>query len=248
MKNYLCVPLCAFMLMVAVSGCSSKPSDIQAEYLMMLDEPASPQSILNVGNFLDKNLKKFDAGQADQMVIAYEDYIYSFDGEDPDYREFSDRYRKYVSAPMANLFDIKQYEQENPMTAGDAQLRCSWMQLAERALNLEVFIKENKSYQLVRDEAVRIYEYYIRAMLMGTSGTPIFEQNSGDFKGDAQNAYAEVAAAYPDTTVALVINEYFEYLESAQFKHDYRNSDDNTVFSDTCAYLVSEAGKRAMQR
>jgi len=235
------------VLAAALCGCASAPAEIQAKYIEMLGEPASPQSILSIGDFLDRNLKKFDVGQADEMVAAFEDYIFSFNGEDPDYREFSDRYSKHVSTPMSSLLEIKLYEQENPMTGGDAQLQLSWRQLAGRALNLEVFIKENKNYQLVRDEADRIFEYYIRAMLMGTAGTPIFEQGSGDFKEDARNSYAELASAFPDTSVASVIDEYFEYLDSVNFNLDYKNSDENTAFSDTCAYLVSEAGKRAMQ-
>ena len=246
MKNYVNAALVLILLAFAASGCSQKLSEIQAEYLAMLESPASPQSILSIGAYLDKNLKAFDTGHADQMVMAYEDYIFMYDSEGPDYKEFTDRYRKRISEPLSGLYEIKLYEKENPMVTGDAALLCSWKQLGIRALNLEVFIKENKNHMLVREEAARIYEYYVKAMLSGTKGTPVFEQASGKFKEDALVAYAEIVASFPDTTVASALVEYLEYLANVDFALDYGNAEENTVFSDVCAHLASEAGKRVL--
>lgn len=246
MKNVSYVILFAIAIICVFSGCAPKQADIQAEYLGMLKEPASEQNIADIGAYLDKNLGRFDTGHTDQMVVAYEDYIYALNGEAPDYRDFLDRYEKYISKPLAGLYEIKIEEQESPMVSGGVLLK-TWRQLCDRALSLEVFTKENKNNQLVRDEASEIYGYYMKAIFMGSGGTPIFDPGAGSFNKDALKAYTEFTAEYPDTTVAGLIDEYLTYLDSIQFSLGDKDQEEKTAFSDTCAYLISEAGKRVMQ-
>lgn len=245
MKNILYILLCAAVVSFAFSGCAQKKTDIQADYLRMLEEPATEQGVSDVGAFLEKNLKKFDENNADQMVVAYEDYVYSLYGDTMDYEGLLDKYGKYISGPLTDLYSIKIEEQEAP-PAIDSVLVKSWRELCERAHSLEIFIKENKNYQLVRDEATDIYKLYIKLMLMGTTVTPVFSPD-GAFDEEAQNAYIDFTAAYPDTVAADIINEYFAYLNSIDFNLDYKAPTSMTVFTDTCAYLVAEAGKRVLQ-
>ena len=247
MKNILYVSLIVAVGTFTLVGCSQKLSDIQTEYLRMMEEPATPENISATGDYLEKNLKRFDINHADQMVIAFEDYIYSYDSEHMDYSMFLDRFGKYVSQPLCGLYEIKIEEQENPAIVG-AKLQKSWRELCERAHFLEVFIKDNKNYQLIQEETAGIYDHYLKAILMGTTENPVFNYDNGSFNDEAQNAYIDFTAAYPDTTVADIMNEYFAYLSSIHFILDYKDAAEITVFSDTCVYLVSEARKRACNK
>jgi hypothetical protein len=248
MKKIFYVLLFAFMMVFAFTGCSSSGSlaEIKAEYLKMLQESPDLQSVADIGEFLDLNLSKFEEEHADQMVIAYEDYIFALDSEMLDYREFLNRYQACISNMLIGLYEIKIEEQENP-AVNEGILQKSWKQLYERALILEVFIKEAKNYQIVKEEAAIIYSYYIRLMFMGTNKSPIFDQSNGNFDQYAKNAYVEFSEIYPDTTVSEMINEYLSYLESINFDLDYENITEMTNFSETCSYLVSEARKRVLQ-
>jgi len=128
----------------------------------------------------------------------------------------------------------------------DNTLQKSWGELYERALSIEIFIKEATTYQIIREEAARIFEYYIRLMFMGVAGTPVFDDD-GNFHADVRNTYMEFEMLYPDTTVSGLIREYFSYLESINFHIDFESVEANKAFSDICSYLVSEAGKRVLQ-
>ena len=246
MKRVLLVILSIAVGQTALSGCSQKLTDIQAEYLRMLEEPATVRSVSEIGDFLEKHLSRFDYENADQMLIAFEDHIYSLDGEDMDYGALSDRFGKYMSQPLLDIYDIKISEQDNPMISG-AKLLKSWHELCERALFLEIFIKDNKNYQLIREEAAEIYKRYIKAILMGTTETPVFNHSDGSFDERAKNAYTDFIFTYPDTTIAEIIGEFLDYLDSIGFILDVREPEAMTVFSDTCMYLVMEAGKRVLQ-
>ena len=228
------------------SGCSQKLTVIQAEYLRMLEEPATEQSIAETGSFLDKNLGRFDSENADQMVVAFEDYIYSLDGEDMDYGELTDRFGKYISQQLMEVYEIKAWEQENPVLSGVKLLK-SWSSLCERALFLEIFIKDNKNYQLIKEEVADIYRRYLKVMLMGAAETPVFNHIDGSFNEWAKSAYTDFISAYPDTTVSDILIEYLDYLESIDFTLDVGETEAMTAFSDTCMYLVLEAGKRVLQ-
>lgn len=239
--------LLILILITAGFGCGKPdPAEIQTEYLAMLQEPATEETIQNVGSFLDDNLSRIKTDDADHMVIAYEDYIFSFDSTKLVYRDFLDRFNKYISDPLVALYNIKIEEQENPM-AVDTVLQMSWNQLCERALKLELFIKENKDNKVVKEDAIWLYANYISAMIKGTTGTPIFSYKTGEFSAEAKDAYIAFAAVYPDTVVTYTLNEYFSYLVSIKEKLNYNDPTESKVFFDTCAYLVSEAGKRVSE-
>jgi hypothetical protein len=247
MRKFLCL-LCVSLAMFAFSGCSSSatPAEIKTEYLAMLQEPANSESIAEIGKFLNQNLSKFDEEHADQMVMAYEDYIYALNGEPLDYRTLLDKYEKYISQPLRGLYEIKIDENEKSMCSV-TELGLLWTHLCERALTLELFIKENKNYQMIKEEAADIYAGYIRAMFMGTAGTSIFDQSSGNFDQNVKDAYVRFSEIYPDTTVSEMIGEYLYYLESIDFNLDYENITEMTSFIDRCLYFVSEARKRVLQ-
>ena len=245
MKKVFYVVLFTLMMVFALIGCASPASlsDINVEYAAMLHEPASPESISDIGAFLDQNLSKFDEHHADQMVIAFEDYIFAFDRNSPDYMEFLERFEEYISSALTGLYEIKIEEQENPAVI-DNILQKSWPQLCERSLSLELFIRQT-NHQIVQEEAARIYEHYIRLMLMGVTGTPVFD-DGGNFKEDVLHALVEFEVLYPDTAVSGALREFIAYLAGIDFRIDFENIEENKAFSDMCSHLVSEAGKRVL--
>jgi len=245
MKKVFCVLLCTLLLFVG-AGCASSANlpEIMSEYVTMLQEPANPESIAEIGAFLDQNLRVFETEHANQMLVAFEDYLFAFDQNSPDYRAFLERYKQYMSEDLAALYDIKAQEQEHPAVI-DHVLQKSWEELSQRAHSLEILIT-TADHQIVREEAVRIFEYYIRLMLIGVSGTPIFDSD-GRFNESAQNTYVAFSRQYADTTVAEVLREFIAYLGSIDFRIDFENMEETTAFSDISSRLVSEAGKRVLQ-
>jgi len=244
MKKVFYVVLFTLVIAFAFAGCSSSPSlaEINAEYVAMLQEPPNPENKSDITVFLEQNLSKFNEEHADQMVIAFEDYIFAFYKNSPDYREFLQEYEAYISSALAGLYEIKIEEQENPPVI-DNNLQRSWAELFERTLSLEVFIKGAANHPIVQEEAARIYEYYIRVMLKGVPGSPVFD-DEGNFKDNALRALEEFQVLYPDTTVSVAIRELLAYLSSIDFHIDFESVEENKAFSDMCSQLVSEAGKR----
>jgi len=249
MKKAFCVMLCMMVVGFAMTGCNesadvSELNEIKTEYLAMLQEQASPESVDEIVEFLDENLNRFDTESADQMVMAFADYLFAFEIEEPRYRELLERYEDYISDALARLYMIKAEEIEFPAVL-DNVLQLTWEQLCERALYLELFIRELDN-ALVSEVATRIFEDYIRLMLMGVAGTPIFDSD-GVFESDAQAAYRGFIVAYPDTTVAEILIEFMSYLVSIDFRLDFENIDEMLSFSDMCSLLILEAGKRVFQ-
>ena len=219
-------------------------AEIKAEYMEMLQTSASLESIDEIGEFLDLHLGRFETTYADQMLIAFEDYVFAFDRYRPNYREFLERYGDYISSALASLYEIKAEEQENPAVI-DNTLQMTWAELAGRALELELFIRKTNNLT-VQEEAVDIFENYIRLMFMGVGDMPIFDSD-GIFNENARSTYAEFDIFFPDTTVAEVLREYMYFLASIDFQIDFENIEETIAFSDMCSRLVLEAGKRVFR-
>ena len=245
-KCVLTVVLC-FALAMCFAACGEKdPEDIESEFLDMISQPASDESIEEIGEFLDKNLKNVASERADELLNQYDEYIYNYDNNYMAYSEFLDRYGSYMTFGLKQLFEIAMQEQEEPI-AENAELSVSWSDLCSRALTVENYITENKDYELVKDQAEWYYEYYINAILMGTTSTPLLDYETGQMSEEAKAAYVEFCQEAPDTVTAWAINEYFTYLDSIGFKLDYKDATESKVYFDTCTYIVSEAGTKVFQ-
>ena len=88
MKRLFAISLFIIMIITLLSSCGLSKEEIQKEFLKILDKPASQVSIEEAGAFLDKYIGKLDEEQASHMVIAYENYIISYDQKSIEYKEW----------------------------------------------------------------------------------------------------------------------------------------------------------------
>lgn len=248
MKKFLILIFTIMMVgMMAFTGCSGdKPVKVLENFLTMLETPATVERIEEAQEFLDANLKYMDEEDADYMLGELQNYAFAFDTNALDYSDLAQRYQKHISAALYDLYILMAEEQDKPSVI-DATLQISWRALCERALQLEAYITENKDYLPTKEEAVWMYETAINSMLIGATKSPIFSYETEEFSQDAYDTFVAVAAENPDTTVAWVIEEYFNYLESVNYTLNHKDTDENNAFFDTCSHLVSEAGKRVYQ-
>ncbi len=246
MKRLFAVSLFIIMIITFLSSCGLNKEEIQKEFLEILEKPASEVSIEEAGAFLDKYIGKLDKEQASHMVIAYENYIISYDQKSIDYKDWIDKYERNIHQSVVDLYKIKQIEQETPMSK-DGTLSITIPELLDRAYSMEEYIENNKKEHLIKEDATWIYGNYINALVMGTSDSPVFDYKNNEFSEEARNEYAIFINKYPDSATAWVLTEYFTYLESVNYKVDYNDKVSSKLYFDTCNWLVLESGKRVFQ-
>lgn len=247
MKRKVLSVILMMLLAFSFTACGEKENaNIENDFLDMLKQPASEESIEEIGTFLDKNIKNVSNERADEMLSQYDDYIYNYDRNYTDYEEFLERYGSYMTFGLKQLFEIASLEQKQPI-AKDAVLQVPWEEICSRALTVENYITDNKDYELVTDQAKWYYEYYINAILMGTTGTPVLDYDSGTMSQDAKSAYIAFCEEAPETVTAWAINEFFTYLDDIDFTLDYEDATESKVYFETCTYIVSEAGQKVFK-
>lgn len=246
MKRSLAIIFVILLTVGALSGCGPNREKVQEDFLTILEQPASEESIKEASDYLDKYLPKMDKEYASEMVHGLEHYILGFDQEGIVYSDWIGKYKKYIDPVLLGLYQIMAEEQISPM-AKDTVLMLSWEELVQKTYELEQFIRENKDYKLIGDDLTWIYGRYINAMIMGTNGTPIFDYKTHAFSGDARTAYAAFLNQYPESTTGWALQEYFTYLNSIEYEMDYNDKISSKLFFDTCDWLVTETGKRVFQ-
>lgn len=246
MKKVFSILLMELFLIIALTGCGPNQEEIQNNFNDILDQPASEESISEASDYLDRYISKLDEDNASYMVYKLEHYILSFDNNGIDYSEWISRYDNHIDPVLTEFYKIMLEEQESPMKK-DTVLTKSWAELALRTHDIEIFIKENRDFDLIREDLEWIYGYYMNAMIMGTNGTPVFDYKTNAFSEEAKTAYETFINKYPDSTTAWALKEYFRYLNSIKFKMDYNDKVSSKLFFDTCDWLVLESGKRVIQ-
>jgi len=246
MKRPLIILLILVLTIGAFAGCGPDQEKIQNGFIAILDKPASDETIEEAADYLAQYLPKAGEEHASQMVHQYEHYILGYNQEGIDYEEWINRYQKYISPSLMELYEMMAAEQKSPM-AEDTVLKLTWEALAQKTYEIEQFVRDNKDYKLIRDDLIWIYGKYMNALVMGTNGTPIFDYKTHAFSESAKTAYASFINKYPDSTTAWALTEYFTYLDSVGYAMDYNDKVTSKLFFDTCDWLVSESGKRVFQ-
>ncbi|HML36986.1 MAG TPA: hypothetical protein PKA19_06165 [Bacillota bacterium] len=246
MKWSLTIILILLLVFGALTGCGADQKKIQEDFIAILDQPASEDTIKEATDYLDKYLPKMDEDNASQMVHSLEHYILGYNQQGIVYTDWIKKYEKYIDPVLLGLYKIDAEEQASPMME-DTVLLLSWDELAQRTYNLEQFIRENRDYKAISDDLTWLYSYYMNALVMGTNGTPIFDYKTHAFSPDAKTAYAAFIKQHPDSTTAWALTEYDTYLNSIQFTLDYNDKVSSKLFFDTCDWLVTESGKRVFQ-
>lgn len=246
MKWSLTIILILLLIFGALTGCGPDQKKIQEDFIAILEQPASEETIKEATDYLDKYLPKMDEDNASQMVHSLEHYILGYNQEGIVYTDWINKYEKYIDPVLLGLYQIDAEEQASPM-AKDTVLLLSWDELAQRTYKLEQFIRENKDYKSISDDLTWLYSYYMDALVMGTNGTPIFDYKTHAFSQDAKTAYDVFIDQHPDSTTGWALKEYDTYLNSIQFTMDYNDKVSSKLFFDTCDWLVTESGKRVFQ-
>ncbi len=246
MKRSMTFILLFLLIIGALTGCGSDQEKIQKDFMVILDQSASEESLKEASEYLDKYISKMDKEYATDMVISLEHYILGFDQDGIIYSEWAEHYQQYISSALMGLYKIRAKEQASPMVE-DAVLKISWEELLQRTYELELFMQKNKEHELIKNDATWIYENYMIVLFMGTNGTPIFDYKTHAFSEEAKTAYAAFINKYPDSITTWALTEYFTYLNSIAFTMDYNDKISSKLFFDTCDWWVSESGKRVFQ-
>lgn len=231
---------------IVISACGQEPVEIQSEYVSMMEKPVSEKQIEKVEEYLDKNLSAMKSDAADEMLIEYETYIYPFYNGKVDYDKIEERYGKYASNAYEKLCILKKLEQEKPAVVS-SKLSINRKQLCKRANDVELFIKQNKDSEALRQDADSLYKNYVKLLLEGSAEEPNFDLKSGAFSKEAKRVYTEFQKNNPDTVLAKIFDEYLGEVKAMNYKLDYSDATASKEYYNTCAYLESEAGKRVMQ-
>lgn len=285
MKHRFLITLLVLTLLIAamalVTGCSNPADDpeLQTEFLAMLEETPSPDSIAAAYDQLVKILPKLEAENKDPMILAYEHYLLKYVNDYVDftvidqqailtkmiqaglklttsegmvypiidYTSLSKKLEKQMSEALLGLYQLKAVESEKSMNE-DNGLAIPWSELVQRTAAVEAYIITYQDMpQHIQEEAIWIYGNYINTMLMGMNNTPAFDYETGAYNQEALDAFAAFLQQNQNTTTGWVLEEFFAYLDSIQYKMDYNDSTETKSFYDTCSWLVSEAGKRVFQ-
>ena len=210
--------------------------------------------------YIDANIAKVDAEDADYMLYLYANTARVIVEEDGEKLEgLLGRYGNRLTEMMRSFMQLELEEIQEPLSEmpsaeaeeGTTGEELFFREAMERALKVEKLVRDNretinsKTYEYLKPTVTWQYEYYINYMLLGTADAPVFGTEDHLFKETAKAIYTELAQAEPDTTTAWVVNEYFNYLESIDFRLDYKqDADAAKVYYDTCGYIVDKAGKR----
>lgn len=239
--------LLIIMIMGVITGCGTDPASIQKNFLEMLKEPASDETVEEAAAYLDKHLTKLDDAYASDMVVQFEDYVLSQDFlSGIDYTKWAARFEKNISPALTKLYGRKAYEQNYPITE-DTILNVSWAELAQRAYQMETLIAAYPEDESIKEDALWMYGNYLSIMLIGTIGTPVFDYKTHEFSKEAKAEYESFFLQHEESVTGWVVKEYFTYLESIGNTMDYNDTTSSKLFFDTCDWLVSEAGKRVYQ-
>ena len=236
-----------FLLSVTlITGCGPDLKQIQSDYIKLLDQPATEDSVKEASAFLDKYISKFDDRQATEMVVQLEHYVLSYDQSGINYNSWIKQYQKYIIPALTELYQIEAEEQASPMMK-DAVLQISWEELAKRTFEMEQLMVKYKDEEMIKEDALWVFGNYMNAMIMGSNGTPIFDYQTHQFSDEAKTAYMAFIHQNPDSVTAWALTEYFAYLNSINFLMDYNDKVSSKLFFDTCNWLVMESGKRVYQ-
>ncbi len=163
-----------------------------------------------------------------------------------DYGLLNDKYGRHTTEALQELYAIKTMESSLPM-AEDAALMISWEELAMRAYSVEQYIKTFGEDPMTIEDARFLYGNYINAMMLGMNNTPIFDYETDQFSEDAKAAYERFVREHPKSTTAWMLREYMSYIASIDYRMDYSDQSQSKAFLETCSWLVSETGKKAME-
>jgi len=101
---------------------------------------------------------------------------------------------------------------------------------------------------LATDWIRRLGQTDLDLIMMGTTNTPVFDYQTGEFSSQAKVSYEHVVNEHQDTTLAWALREYFAYLEKIDYAMNYKDSMKSKLFFDTCYGIRVAAEKRVFEQ
>lgn len=163
------------------------------------------------------------------------------------YGTLNETFSKVIDPALSKLYEIDQMITDDPATQ-NATIGITYDELMDRAMAVEQLILEHPENIWINDEVKWLYSTYLDLIMMGTTNTPVFDYQSGEFSPQAKAAYEHVVNEHRDTTLAWALNQYFTYLEEIGYTMDYKDSTKSKLFFDTCHGIRIAAEKRVFEQ
>ena len=163
------------------------------------------------------------------------------------YKTLNETFSKVIDPALSKLYEIDQMITDEPVTM-NATIQISLDELMDRAMAVEKLITEYPENIWINDEVRWLYSTYLDLIMMGTTNTPVFDYQTGEFSPQAKAAYEHVVNEHQDTTLAWALKEYFTYLEKIGYTMNYKDSTKSKLFFDTCYGIRIAAEKRVFAK
>ena len=160
-----------------------------------------------------------------------------------DYGSLNETFGKVIDPALSELYEIDEIITDEPATH-NASLTIGYPELMDRAMAVEALIGKYPDNIWINDEVRWLYSTYLDLIMMGTTNTPVFDYQTGEFSSQAKTAYEHVIQEHQDTTLAWALNQYFAYLEEIEYTMNYKDSTKSKLFFDTCYGIRIAAEKR----
>ena len=217
--------------------------DVQVQSLAAYFEKESGS--LDENKIQDHVTKEFY--QALQNVHIYPVYFEDKVQLRVNYVTLNETFAKVIDPALSELYEIDQMITDEPATQ-NATIQISYDELMDRAMAGEELIVEYPDNIWINDEVRWLYSTYLDLIMMGTTNTPVFDYQTGDFNSQAKAAYEHVVNEHQETTLAWALREYFAYLEKIDYAMNYKDSMKSKLFFDTCYGIRIAAEKRVFEQ
>ncbi|MBR2001581.1 MAG: hypothetical protein IJ994_04640 [Firmicutes bacterium] len=217
--------------------------DVQVQSLAAYFEKESGS--LDENKIQDHVTKEFY--QALQNVHIYPVYFEDKVQLRVNYATLNETFAKVIDPALSELYEIDQMITDEPATQ-NATIQISYDELMDRAMAVEELIVKYPDNIWINDEVRWLYSTYLDLIMMGTTNTPVFDYQTGDFNSQAKVAYEHVVNEHQDTTLAWALCEYFAYLEEIEYTMNYKDSMKSKLFFDTCYGIRIAAEKRVFEQ
>ena len=239
-------------------GASVMVTQLEDYLIQYINTDRDDVQVQSLSSYFDKDSGRIDEdkikdeGTKDYYKTLQEVHIYPVYFEDKvqlrvNYGTLNERFSKVIDPALSQLYEIDQMITDEPATQ-NATIQIPLEELMDRAMAVETLIVEYPDNIWINDEVKWLYSTYLDLILMGTTNTPVFDYQTGDFSAQAKAAYEHVIKEHQDTTLAWALNQYFAYLEEIGYTMNYKDSTKSKLFFDTCYGIRVAAEKRVFTK
>lgn len=163
-----------------------------------------------------------------------------------DYQRLYDQFKKSISPSLADLYQLRATIAAKPATE-NAVIQIPYKELLDRALSVEGLIDRYRGDPLIEEDVKWLYTNYLNLIILGSTNSPCFDYQTGEFSQEVKDQYNQFIAEHPDTVIAWALREYEKYLKSIDYKINYKDKDMSKAHFENCGRIISEAEKRVFQ-